>query len=148
MQPDALDIPLTVFLSMSHLGGQQEQTSRLLQFTHYYTADHVLNTFYTLLFAVSWWNSPHDGVRILNSDAQRDMVKLAQSRGEIGGQELSKEELARMAMQLWGKEKLMAVLVLLVCWVVKVSRPGRQEGYEGLAVVQTLECLMGGRQEG
>lgn len=81
----------------------------------------MLNTFYTLLFAVAWWDAPHDGTRELNSQAQKDMVALAKSRGEIGGEELTPDEFRRLAMVLWGKEKLVAVLVLVVCWVVKVS---------------------------
>ena len=120
--PYASHTSLTQISSVSiFFGSSQEQSQRLLHFTHYYTFDHLLNTFYTFLFAVAWWNAPHDGVRELNSKAQEAMVDLAKSRGEIGGQELTAEQLRTLAMVLWGKEKMVAVLVLIACWVVKVS---------------------------
>jgi len=58
------------------------------------------------------------------------MVALAKSRGEIGGEEISVEERTRIAMQMWKKEKVFAIFVLVACWVVKVSskrQAGRKE---------------------
>ncbi|KAL7413676.1 Inositolphosphorylceramide synthase subunit Kei1-domain-containing protein [Mrakia frigida] len=98
-----------------------EQTTKLFTFCHFYAVDHLLNTFYTLVFAIDWWcYVPHDGKHVANSDAQRDMVALAKSRGEIGGEEISVEERTRIAMQMWKKEKVFAIFVLVGCWVVKV----------------------------
>jgi hypothetical protein len=98
-----------------------EQTVKVQQFAHFFVADHLLGTLYTLLFAVNWWvYVKHDGERLVNGEAQKAMIELAISRGEVGGQELSVEERAKIALVLWGKEKAFAVVVLVACWVLKV----------------------------
>ena len=59
------------------------------------------------------------------------MVALAKSRGEIGGEEISVEERTRIAMQMWKKEKVFAIFVLLACWIVKVSSSAVTKGKMG-----------------
>jgi hypothetical protein len=99
-----------------------EQSLKVHQFAHFFIADHLLGTFYTLLFAVNWWvYVKHDGERLVNGEAQKAMIELAISRGEVGGEELSVEERAKIALALWGSEKAFAVAVLVACWVLKAS---------------------------
>lgn len=101
----------------------QEHSSRVLLLSHLYLLDHLISTLYTVLFAVVWWNYiPHDGHRVLNSAAQKAMVELAKSRGDIAADELAMddEDRAAAAALVWGNEKPTAVLVLLACWLVKV----------------------------
>lgn len=51
------------------------------------------------------------------------MVALAKSRGDIAADELAMDDEGRAAAAalVWGNEKPTAVLVLLACWLMKVS---------------------------
>ncbi|KAI9450756.1 Inositolphosphorylceramide synthase subunit Kei1-domain-containing protein, partial [Russula earlei] len=49
-----------------------EDPKHMLYFAHIFFADHVLNTIWTVYFAVHWWlYTPHDGRRNANSPAQQ-----------------------------------------------------------------------------
>ena len=67
-----------------------------------------------MFFAIAWWYwNPHDGKRIANSAAQKEMM-------ESGGPAMTDEERASLAQQIWNKEKGFAAFVLIVGWLLKV----------------------------
>lgn len=104
-------------LLTSHL---QEDARRTLYFAHLFFADHVLSTAWTVFFAVLWWvYNPHDGQRQANSEAQEKLM-----HGGGSGHDMTKEETAAAALQIWNKEKGLALAVIIVGWCAKVRNPG------------------------
>lgn len=97
----------------------QEDPKSTLYFAHLFFADHVLSTSWTIFFAVVWWlYSPHDGRRVSSSAAQDQIIK-----GYLGETEqVSEEERARLALQLWGREKGVAIAIIVLGWSIKVCR--------------------------
>jgi hypothetical protein len=77
----------------------------------------VLSTSWTVYFAVRWWwHTPHDGARQANSQAQEDLIAVAQ----ITGPTLTNEQRAEAARLIWNQEKGLAFAVVLVSWLSKV----------------------------
>ena len=95
----------------------QEDPKSTLYFAHLFFADHVLSTSWTIFFAVVWWlYSPHDGRRVSSSAAQDQIIK-----GYLGETEtVSEEERARLALQLWEREKGVAIAIIVLGWLIKV----------------------------
>lgn len=92
----------------------QEDPKRTFYFAHAFLADHLLNTIWTIFFAVAWWYwNPHDGKRIANSAAQKQVM-------ESGGPAITDEDRTRQAQQIWNKEKGFAATVLIVGWLLKI----------------------------
>ncbi|KAF8328368.1 uncharacterized protein EI90DRAFT_3017681 [Cantharellus anzutake] len=92
----------------------QEDAKRTFYFAHAFLADHLLNTIWTLFFAVAWWYwNPHDGKRIANSAAQKEVM-------ESGGPAMTDEERATQAQQIWNKEKGFAAAILITGWLLKI----------------------------
>jgi hypothetical protein len=98
----------------------QESSSKVLKLAHLYAIDHILQTLYTAHFALEYINAPHDGRRVINSQAQKDLIDLAISRGEISG-EGDGEDAARLAQTLWKQERGTAGAVVVLAWLIKVS---------------------------
>lgn len=93
----------------------QEDPRKTLYFAHLFVGDHLLNTIWTTFFAVSWWvYNPHDGKRIANSDAQKDMMGS-------GGPTMTDEERKQAAQLIWNQEKGLAATVLIIGWLLKVG---------------------------
>lgn len=103
----------------------QESSSKVLKLSHLYVIDHVIQTFYTLGFARHYWYEvPHDGRRVVNSQAQEDLIRLAVSRGEVSDK--MPDNIAEIARGLWEKEEGTARVVLFLSWLIKVCpRPKR-----------------------
>ncbi len=95
----------------------QEASSKILTLAHLYTLDHVIQTLYTLHFGFAYWSSPHDGRSVINSQAQKDMIDLAISRGEVAADREGGEALA---LGLWKQERGTAALVLVAASLIKV----------------------------
>ncbi|KAI0035319.1 Inositolphosphorylceramide synthase subunit Kei1-domain-containing protein, partial [Vararia minispora EC-137] len=93
-----------------------EDPKRALYFAHLFFADHILNTVWTVYFAVRWWvYTPHDGRRVANSPAQDQIVA-----GYIGEHiQLSDLERAAAAARVWEQEKNLALTILIAGWLVK-----------------------------
>ena len=95
----------------------QEDPRKTLYFAHIFLSDHLLNTIWTVFFAVAWWvYNPHDGKRIANSDAQKSMM-------DMGGPQMTDEERRVAAQGIWNKEKGVAGTVLIIGWCLKVRSP-------------------------
>ncbi|KAJ6573805.1 Inositolphosphorylceramide synthase subunit Kei1-domain-containing protein [Mycena vulgaris] len=94
-----------------------EDARQTLYFAHLYCADYVLSTSWTAYFAVMWWwHTAHDGTRQANSQAQEDIIAVAQITGPV----LTEEQRAEAALLIWNQEKRMAFAVILISWLCKI----------------------------
>ncbi|KAI9444485.1 Inositolphosphorylceramide synthase subunit Kei1-domain-containing protein [Lactarius indigo] len=93
-----------------------ENPKHMLYFAHVFFADHILNTAWTVYFAVNWWlYTPHDGRRNANSPAQQAIIE-----GYIGQhQDMSPEERAAAAERVWRAEKSQALTIIILGWLIK-----------------------------
>jgi len=88
----------------------------MLYFAHIFFADHILNTIWTVYFAVQWWlYTPHDGRRNANSPAQQALIDAY--IGEHQG--ISEDERAAAAERVWRAEKAQALTIIILGWLVK-----------------------------
>jgi hypothetical protein len=89
----------------------------MLYFAHIFFADHILNTIWTVYFAVHWWlYTPHDGRRNANSPAQQALINAY-----IGEhQSMSGDERAAAAERVWRAEKAQALTIIILGWLIKV----------------------------
>jgi len=95
---------------------KREDPRSTLYFAHLFFADHILSTSWTIFFAVVWWlYSPHDGRRVSNSAAQDNIIENYLGETE----KVSEEERARLALQLWGREKGVAIAIIVLGWLIK-----------------------------
>lgn len=94
-----------------------EDARQTLYLAHLFCADYILSTSWTAYFAATWWwHTPHDGARQANSQAQEDMIAVAQ----LTGPTLTPEERAQAALLIWNQEKQMAFAVILISWLSKI----------------------------
>jgi len=93
-----------------------ENPKHMLYFAHIFFTDHVLNTVWTVYFAVQWWMyTPHDGRRNANSPAQQALID-----GYIGQhQTMSEAERAAAAERVWRSEKGQALTIIILGWLIK-----------------------------
>jgi len=95
----------------------QEDAPKVLLYAHLYTIDHLINSLYTLYFGVQWYKyTPHDGRRVANSDAQKDILGDHDGIGAGDSDAMRKEK----AQAVWKDERAFAAAVLLVGWLIKV----------------------------
>ncbi|KAF8473631.1 Inositolphosphorylceramide synthase subunit Kei1-domain-containing protein [Russula ochroleuca] len=94
----------------------EENPKHMLYFAHIFFADHILNTIWTVYFAVHWWlYTPHDGRRNANSPAQQALID-----GYIGEhQSMSEAERAAAAERVWRSEKAQALTIIILGWLIK-----------------------------
>ncbi|KAE9399930.1 DUF1753-domain-containing protein [Gymnopus androsaceus JB14] len=94
----------------------EEDPKRTLYFAHFFFADHVFSTAWTVFFAVVWWfQTPHDGKRLANSPAQLQIIDASP-----GNHLMTDEERALAAGEIWNHEKGTALAVLVLSWISKI----------------------------
>lgn len=104
----------------------QEAAKPSLLVAHLYALDNIVNSFFHLAFYHSYWYiHRHDGRRVVNSQAQQDLIDLAYSRGEIPNPHSpadphTDEVREALALEIWNVEKHYAVWTLLAAFVLKV----------------------------
>ncbi|KAI9508371.1 hypothetical protein F5148DRAFT_964881, partial [Russula earlei] len=88
-----------------------EDLKHVFYFAHIFFADHVLNTIWTVYFAVRWWlYTPHDGRRNANSPAQQALINAY-----IGEhQTISEAERTAAAERVWRAEKAQALTIIIL----------------------------------
>jgi len=92
----------------------EENPKNAFYFAHIFLGDHLLNTIWTVFFAISWWYyNPHDGKRVANSAAQKEMMGT-------DGPVMTDEERTTAAQLIWNKEKGTAAMVLFIGWALKL----------------------------
>ncbi|TFK26251.1 DUF1753-domain-containing protein [Coprinopsis marcescibilis] len=95
---------------------QQEDPKHTFYFAHFFAADHVFSTSWTVFFAVAWWLwTPHNGDRQANSAAQQAMVELANVTTH-----LSTAEREQAALSIWNHEKGKAAAIIVLSWLSKI----------------------------
>ncbi|KAL4250883.1 hypothetical protein ABKN59_008710 [Abortiporus biennis] len=98
----------------------QEDPKNSLYFAHLFFADHVLSTAWTVFFGVVWWvYTPHDGRRTTNSAVQEEIAR----EGIIingGTHNMTEEERAYAAMEIWNEEKGTATTIIILGWLAKI----------------------------
>ncbi|THH32048.1 hypothetical protein EUX98_g2170 [Antrodiella citrinella] len=98
----------------------QEDPKYTLYFAHVFAVDHILNTAWTVFFAVMWWMyTPHDGRRQANSPAQEEMA-LAGAAQAAKIHNMTAQEREFAAMELWDHEKGTAGTVIALGWLAKI----------------------------
>lgn len=82
----------------------------------------IQQIFHWAFFYNYWYILKHDGSRVVNSQAQKDIYDLAISRGEISPPEgESAADKAALALGIWENEKGYALGVILVGFLIKVG---------------------------
>ncbi|KAF5377792.1 hypothetical protein D9757_008098 [Collybiopsis confluens] len=105
---------VALFYGLKAVG--EENPKNTLYFAHFFFADHIFSTAWTVFFAVVWWfQTPHDGQRQANSPAQAQIIQASP-----GNHHLSDEELAIAAGQIWNHEKGTALAVIIISWLAKI----------------------------
>ncbi|WWC89510.1 uncharacterized protein L201_004434 [Kwoniella dendrophila CBS 6074] len=107
---------------------KSESAKSTLFLSHLYSLDHLVLTIFHYLFYLNYWyNIPHDGKRISNSQAQQDLINLALSRNEItqpsnsGTSTEALDELrSALAGEIWEREKVFAGWTLIIGWLLKI----------------------------
>jgi len=105
-------------MNQTHLPFTQEDPKKTLYFAHFFFADHIFSTSWTIFFAIVWWVwTPHDGRQQANSKAQQDMME----HGNSTAPHLTDEERKIAAMTIWNHEKGLAAFIIIISWMFKVS---------------------------
>lgn len=99
----------------------QENVEKSTITAHVFLLDHLIGTLWTAFFGVAWWiYTPHDGERIVNSDAQIELATGGAAAGHHPAA-ISEAERAASALKLWNQEKAFAAAIIICGWVIKVS---------------------------
>ncbi|EPQ28153.1 uncharacterized protein PFL1_04480 [Pseudozyma flocculosa PF-1] len=113
-------------------GISDENPQQVLTYAHLFTLDHLISSFWTLLFAFNWYLfTAHDGTPTTQqSDHQTGLMDLIES---IESQYTTPEEIAKLhhdkltgdarkasAEAIWAEERGFASAVLAFGWLVKI----------------------------
>ncbi|KAN0063920.1 hypothetical protein ACQY0O_003526 [Thecaphora frezii] len=113
-------------------GISDENAQQVLTYAHLFTLDHLVSSFWTLLFAFNWYLfAPHDGTPTTKqSDHQTGLMDLIES---IEGQYSTPEQIAKLhhdkltgdarkasAEAIWAEERGFAAGVLVIGWLIKI----------------------------
>ncbi|KAF9078251.1 Inositolphosphorylceramide synthase subunit Kei1-domain-containing protein, partial [Rhodocollybia butyracea] len=94
----------------------EEDPKNTLYFAHFFFADHIFSTAWTVFFAVVWWfQTPHDGKRLANSPAQQQIIEASPAHYNM-----SDEQRAIAAGQIWNHEQGTALAVIVLSWISKI----------------------------
>lgn len=99
-----------------------EVAKKSLFVAHLYVIDHAIAwVFHYIFYYAYWYTLKHDGTRVLNSQAQKDIFELALSRGETEPLDAGRDKQAQLAHEIWNKEKGYALGVIAVGFLLKVG---------------------------
>ncbi|EKD05338.1 hypothetical protein A1Q2_00362 [Trichosporon asahii var. asahii CBS 8904] len=98
-----------------------EVAKKSLFVAHLYVIDHAIAwVFHYIFYYAYWYTLKHDGTRVLNSQAQKDIFELALSREETEPLDAGRDKQAQLAHEIWNKEKGYALGVIAVGFLLKV----------------------------
>ncbi|KAE8258691.1 hypothetical protein A4X13_0g1511 [Tilletia indica] len=109
-------------------GISDEKPPTLLAYANLFTLDHMLSTFWTLLFAVHWFSQPHDGAKPALAPHQAglmDLIENIESQYELPGKvnhhvPLEGDVRKALAQKVWKDERTFATFVLVTGWLLKI----------------------------
>lgn len=100
-----------------------EVAKKSLFVAHLYVIDHAIAwVFHYIFYYAYWYTLKHDGTRVLNSQAQKDIFELALSRSETEPLDAGRDKQDQLAHEIWNKEKGYALGVIAVGFLLKVGR--------------------------
>lgn len=98
---------------------EQEDGPKTLLYAHLFAIDHFINTLYITFFAITWYSfTPHDGRRVANSAAQREVMESGQA---LLGKVVDENVMRLAAEGIWKEERGFSAAVLIIGWFIKVS---------------------------
>lgn len=113
-------------------GISEENPNQVLTYAHLFTLDHMISTFWTLLFAFDWYLfTPHDGRPTTNQSSHQvglmDLIESIESQyrtpeqmAKLHHDQLTPQQKALSAERIWAEEKSFAAGVLAFGWLVKI----------------------------
>ncbi|CAH7689659.1 Inositolphosphorylceramide synthase subunit Kei1-domain-containing protein [Phakopsora pachyrhizi] len=92
----------------------EENPRKAMIYAHYLLIDQLISTLYTIIFGIGWYiQNPHDGRRIANSDAQKNMMNP-------NAPDLTPELRKQAAQTIWKTERNFATSILIFIWTTKL----------------------------
>ena len=113
-------------------GISDEDAQRVLTYAHLFTLDHMISTFWTLLFTFNWFYfTPHDGQPSTSQSTHQtglmDLIETIESQyrtpeqmAQLHHDQLTPEQRKISAQRIWKEEKGFSAAVLGLGWLVKV----------------------------
>ncbi|KAL9936396.1 hypothetical protein V8E36_004464 [Tilletia maclaganii] len=109
-------------------GISDEKPKTVLAYANLFTLDHMLSTFWTLLFAFSWYSLPHDGAKPDLAPHQAglmDLIENIEKQYELPGKvehhiPLEGEARKELAQKVWRDERTFATFALVFAWLLKI----------------------------
>ncbi|GAC98459.1 hypothetical protein PHSY_006053 [Pseudozyma hubeiensis SY62] len=123
----------TIVLFLWGLKGiSDEDAQHVLTYAHLFTLDHMISTFWTLLFTFNWFYfTPHDGQPTTTQSSHQtglmDLIETLESQYrtpeemlKLHHEKLTPEQRKMSANQIWKEEKDFSAAVLTLGWLVKI----------------------------
>ncbi|EST08719.1 Protein of unknown function DUF1753, Golgi [Kalmanozyma brasiliensis GHG001] len=113
-------------------GISDEDAHRVLTYAHLFSLDHMISTFWTLLFTFNWFYfTPHDGRPTTNQSSHQtglmDLIESIESQYrtpeqmlKLHHEKLTPEQRVASAERIWKEEKGFSAVVLGLGWLVKI----------------------------
>ncbi|CBQ69816.1 conserved hypothetical protein [Sporisorium reilianum SRZ2] len=113
-------------------GISDEDAQRVLTYAHLFTLDHMVSTFWTLLFTFNWFYfTPHDGRPTTNQSSHQtglmDLIESIESQyrtpeqmAKLHHDQLTPEQRKTSAQRIWKEEKDFSAAVLGLGWLIKI----------------------------
>lgn len=113
-------------------GISDEDAQHVLTYAHLFTADHMISTFWTLLFTFNWFYfTPHDGRPSANQSSHQtglmDLIESIEAQyrtpeqmAQLHHDKLTPEQRVSSAQRIWKEEKDFSAGVLTLGWIVKL----------------------------
>ncbi|KAJ1018146.1 hypothetical protein NDA16_005012 [Ustilago loliicola] len=123
----------TIVLFLWGLKGiSDEDAQHVLTYAHLFTLDHMISTFWTLLFTFNWWYfTPHDGQPTTNQSSHQtglmhlietieSQYRTPEQMAKLHHDQLTPEQRKISAQRIWKEEKDFSAAVLTLGWLVKI----------------------------
>lgn len=123
----------TIVLFLWGLKGiSDEDAQHVLTYAHLFTLDHMISTFWTLLFTFNWFYfTPHDGRPTTNQSSHQtglmDLIETIEAQyrtpeqmAKLHHDQLTSEQRKLSAQRIWNEEKHFSAVVLGLGWLIKI----------------------------
>ncbi|CDU22041.1 related to KEI1-component of inositol phosphorylceramide synthase [Sporisorium scitamineum] len=113
-------------------GISDEDAQHVLTYAHLFALDHMISTFWTLLFMFNWFYfTPHDGRPTTNQSSHQtglmDLIESIESQyrtpeqmAKLHHDQLTPEQRKISAQRIWNEEKDFSAAVLGLGWLIKI----------------------------
>ncbi|KAK0526277.1 hypothetical protein OC835_002552 [Tilletia horrida] len=122
-------------------GISDEKPSTVLAYANLFTLDHMLSTFWTLLFAFHWFSLPHDGAKPELAPHQAglmDLIENIEKQYELPGKvehhvPLGADARKELAQKVWRDERTFATFIYFALVLYSFALHLRHGTYHSLA---------------